>query len=115
MNVYDLAHNLARGLKAAPEYKKYQEALGKIKGNKEKEDILLDLRKKQMEIQTMQMMGQEVPPEKRAELEKATEILSFHPAIKDFLEAEFYLGRVLADIQRIIAESVELWYPEMNS
>lgn len=113
MNVYDLTHNLARGLKASPEYKKYQEALCKIKGNKEKEELLLDLRKKQMEIQTLQMMGKEVPKEKMAELEKVSEILNFHPAIKEFLEAEYYLGRILADIQKIIAESVELWHPEI--
>lgn len=113
MNVYDLTHNLARGLRTSSEYKKYQEALSKIKGNKEKEKLLADFRKKQMEIQAMQMMGNEVPQEKMTELEKASEILNFHPAIKEFLEAEYYLGRVLSDVQKIIAESVELWYPEM--
>jgi len=81
MNVYDLTHNLASGLKASSEYKKYQEALTKIKGNKEKEEILADLRKKQMEIQTMQMMGREVPKEKMAELIKTKLILKLKKLI----------------------------------
>lgn len=114
MNVYDLAHNLARGLKNSPEYKRYQESLAKIKGNKEREDILTDLRRKQMEIQTMQMMGKEVPKEKIQELEKASEVLNFHPVIRDYLEAEYHLGRVMADIQKIIGEAVDLWFPEMK-
>ena len=113
MNVHDLAHNLSRGLNSSAEYKNYQEALSKIKGSKDKEKILTDLRKKQMEIQALQMMGKEVPPEKMAELEKASEVLNLNPAIKDFLEAEYHLGRVLGDIQKIISEAVELWYPEM--
>jgi cell fate (sporulation/competence/biofilm development) regulator YlbF (YheA/YmcA/DUF963 family) len=113
MNVYDLAHNLARGLNTSPEYKNYQEALSKIKGDKEKENLLADFRKKQMEIQALQLMGKEVPKEKMDELHKAMEILSFHPVIKEYLEAEFRLGRVLSDVQKIIADAVELWYPEM--
>ncbi|NLT94443.1 MAG: YlbF family regulator [Clostridia bacterium] len=114
MNVYDLAYNLVRGLKETQEYQKYQEALSKIKGNKEKEELLADFRKKQMEIQAMQLMGQEVPKEKTEELHKIMGILSYHPVIKEYLEAEFRLSRVLADIQKIIAQGVELWYPEMK-
>jgi len=113
MNVNDLAHNLSRGLNNSTEYRNYQEALSKIKGNKDKEGILTDLRKKQMEIQALQMMGKEVPPEKMTELQKASEVLSINPDIKKFLEAEYHLGRVLGDIQKIISEAVELWYPEM--
>ena len=62
----------------------------------------------------MQLMGKEVPKEKMDELHKALEILNFHPVIKEYLEAEYSLGRVLADVQKIIAEAVELWYPEMK-
>ena len=38
MNVYDLAHNLARGLKTSPEYQKYQGTLSKIKEAKKKKN-----------------------------------------------------------------------------
>ena len=81
MNVHDLAHNLCNGLRNSSEYKRYQEALMKIKGDKEKENILNDLRKKQMEIQALQMMGKEVPKEKMMELERSSEILNYHPNI----------------------------------
>ncbi|NLW24469.1 MAG: YlbF family regulator [Clostridia bacterium] len=115
MNVYDLAYDLARGIKNSSEYKKYQEALSKIKGNPEREKILSDFRKKQMEIQAMQMMGQEVPEAKRQELEKVMEILHLHPSIKEFLEAEYHLGKVMADIHKILGESIELWAPDMGT
>jgi len=114
MNVYDLAHNLARGLKNSPEYKKYQEALTKIKGNKEREEILTDIRKKQIEIQTLQMMGKEVPQEKLRELEKASEILNLHPSLKEFMDAEFQLSRIMNDIYKILGEAIDLWQPEMK-
>ncbi|MFZ7103504.1 MAG: YlbF family regulator [Peptococcaceae bacterium] len=114
MNVHDLAHNLAQGLRNSPEYQNYQEALGKIRGNQEKEKILTELRKKQMEVQALQMMGQEVPPEKIKEIERTSEILNLQPGIREFLAAEYHLGKVLADIQKIIGEAVELWYPELK-
>ena len=112
MNVHDLAHSLAKGLKNSPQYKNYKDALAKIEGNGEKEQILMDLRMKQMEVQALQMMGKEVSPEKLAELEKATQLLNFHPTIREFLQAEFYLGQLLGDVQKIISEAVDLWSPE---
>ncbi|MFZ5942855.1 MAG: YlbF family regulator [Bacillota bacterium] len=115
MNVYDSAHNLARSLKNSQEYEKYQAALSKIKGDQEKESILTSLRKKQMEIQGLQMMGREVSADKMQELEKASQILNFHPVIKDFLEAEYQLGRMIADVQKIIGETFDLWYPDINN
>lgn len=114
MNVYDLANNLAKGLQECDEYKRYQAALSQIKGNEEKEKILTDLRMKQMEIQSMQMMGQEVPKEKMTELEGMSKVLVNHPTIGEFLEAEFYLGQMLGDVQNTIGEAVELWTPEVK-
>lgn len=114
VNVYDLTHNLSKALKNSDEYKRYQKAVDKIKGNEEKEKILLDFRSKQLEMQSLQLIGKEIPQEKLDELEKLTELLNLHPTIKEFLEAEYYLGIILGDIQRIIGEALDLWTPEIK-
>lgn len=62
--IYDKAHELARALKFSPEHKQYQEAKEKIGKNPENMKILKDFHLKQLEIQTMQMMGQEIPGRK---------------------------------------------------
>ncbi|SMB96457.1 Cell fate regulator YlbF, YheA/YmcA/DUF963 family (controls sporulation, competence, biofilm development) [Desulfonispora thiosulfatigenes DSM 11270] len=111
MSVYDLANKLATGLTKSDEYKRYQEAVVKVKGNEKNEQILSDLRSKQMEIQNMQMMGQSVPLEKIQDLENLSQKLVDYDEVAEFLEAEFYFGQMIGDIQSTITQAVEFWTP----
>lgn len=110
--VYDKAHELAKALKFSPEYRQYKEAKDKVGTNAESLRILADFRVKQLEIQTMQMMGQEIPAEKMQVYEKMSEVLHFHPAVRDFLQAEYKIMQIFTDIQKILAEAMELELPK---
>lgn len=112
--IYDKAHELARALKFSPEHKQYQEAKEKIGKNPENMKILKDFHLKQLEIQTMQMMGQEIPREKMQEYEKMGELLSYHPTVRDFLQAEYRMMQVVADVQKIIAQALDLELPKTD-
>ncbi|MCR4442396.1 MAG: YlbF family regulator [Peptococcaceae bacterium] len=112
--IYDKAHELARAIKFSPEYRQFKEAKEKVSQNPENIKILQDFHMKQLEIQTMQVMGKEIPPEKMQEYEKMGELLSYHPSVREFLQAEFRLAQVMADIQKILAEAVELELPKVD-
>jgi len=112
--IYDKAHELARAIKSSQEYRQFAEAKEKVGQNPENIKILQDFHLKQLEIQTMQMMGKEIPPEKMQEYEKMGEILSYHPSVREYLQAEFRLAQVMADIQKILAEAVDLELPKVE-
>ena len=66
MNVYDEANSLAQALRESDEYKRYKEAEASLKQDKERWNIARDYAKKQMGMQSKQMMGQELTPKKSA-------------------------------------------------
>lgn len=112
--VYDKAHELARVLKSSTEYKRYREAKERMGQNQESHKVLQDFRIKQLEIQTMQMLGQEIPPEKMQVYERMSEVLQFHPGVRDFLQAEQRMIQIFTDVQRILVEALDLDFPEIK-
>ena len=109
MLVYDRAHELARALKQSEEYQSYLRAQERIQGDESAKKMLSDLRARQWQLQAAQLAGQEVPQDQPRQVEKLYEVVSYHPGLRDLLQAEYRLGKMLADVQKIIAESVDLW------
>lgn len=112
--IYDKAHELAKAIKNSPEHRQFKELKEKVAQNEESMKILQDFHAKQLEIQAQQMMGQEISQEKMQELEKMSQILQYHPAVRDFLQVEYRLAQILTDVQRILAEGLDLELPKMK-
>lgn len=111
--IYDKAHELAKALKYSPEYRQYKEAKDRVGVNSESLRVLQDFHAKQLEIQALQLMGKEISPEKMRELEKMSEILNYHPSVRDLLQAEYRIAQIMTDIQKILAEALDLELPKM--
>jgi len=114
MNVYDALRQLEKSIKDSTEYKKYHEMKAKIEGNEEAKGMLQDVRKKQIEVQSFLMMGQEIPEDKMKELEQINQLLTFQPLINDFLQAEYILSKNFEDISKSIGETFEFWMPDFS-
>lgn len=112
--IYDKAHELARAIKSSPEYRHFQEAKEKVGRNSENMKILQDFHVKQLEIQTMQMLGKEIPREKMQEYERMSELLTYHPGVRDFLQAEYKMIQMMTDIQKILAQALDLELPKVD-
>lgn len=106
--VHDQAHQLARALKASREYKEFKAAQEKLEQNETSLKIFLDLQAKQLELQTTQMSGKEVSPEKKAELEKIVGLLEFHPTVQKYLQAEYQFFRIMEDVHKIVSDTLDL-------
>ena len=63
MNVYEEAHSLERAIKESEEYKEFKRLKEKIDAEESLKKMMEDFHSKQLELQTKQMMGQEVTSE----------------------------------------------------
>lgn len=108
MNVYDAAHNLARAIKNSYEYKEYMRNQEKIFANEKTKEMVIDFRKKAMEIQMEQMAGKEVSKEKLEQFKKLEEIVMNNPTIHEFFVAEMRFGQMMSDIYKILGESINI-------
>jgi cell fate (sporulation/competence/biofilm development) regulator YlbF (YheA/YmcA/DUF963 family) len=106
--IYDQAHELARAIRESSEYQEFKAAQKQLEEKKESQKVLHDFHAKQFEIQTLQMLGKEIPPEKREEFEKMSELLQFHPTVQDYLQAEYKMIKIMGDIQKIITDALGL-------
>jgi cell fate (sporulation/competence/biofilm development) regulator YlbF (YheA/YmcA/DUF963 family) len=107
MNVYDLAHKLARSLSESPEYLEYKKVKEKVKQDPQAKQMLTDLRSKQLEIQMLKLSGKPID-ENTKNIEKLYSIISNHSLLKEYLEAVERFSVLFSDIQNIIIKGVDL-------
>lgn len=108
MNVYDEANDLAKALKESTEYKNFLAARKKLEQDREKFEIAKDYMRKQMEFQTMQMMGQEITEEQINSYNNLANTIMGIPEIAEFFQAQMYFSVIFQDITDIIAKAVDL-------
>ncbi|KKM12297.1 hypothetical protein SY88_03825 [Clostridiales bacterium PH28_bin88] len=110
MSAYDRAHELARDLSRTEEYRNYVESKTKLEQDQKNVEMLEQFRHQQWEVQMAQVAGQEVDEAKVQQLEKLYQVLSLNPIINEFLNAEYRFARLMADIQKILADAVPAWF-----
>lgn len=108
MNVYDEAHNLATAIKESQEYKEYNAIKAEAEQDEQFMQMLKDLQTKQIEMQTAQMMGQEVNPDLMNQMQTVYSMLSTKPFAAKYLEAEARFSMMMKDIIDILGESMNL-------
>lgn len=108
MNVYDEANNLAQALKESNEYQNFKAAELKLKADEEHYAMAQDYAKKQMGLQTKQMMGQELTEEEVEAYNSLTASVLGIPIIAEYFQAQMYFGIVFQNIMDIISKAVDL-------
>ncbi|MBC3899605.1 YlbF family regulator [Acetobacterium malicum] len=108
MNVYDEANNLARALKESTEYKNFLAAKEKLEQDPEKYEMAKDYMRKQMEIQSFQMLGNELTEEQITAYNTIANTIMGIPEIAEFFQAQMYFSVVFQDITDIMAKAVDL-------
>ena len=107
MNVYDTANKLAQEIRSSEEYKKYKEAKAKIETNNELKKKIDDFEKLRYDIQVLAIQGKESDEEKNKKLQEMYTILLQEKEIKEYFDLEVKFNVMLADVNKIIAESVQ--------
>lgn len=107
MNVYDTANKLAGEIKSSEEYIKYKDAKLNLESNVELKQKVDDFEKMRYEVQVLAMQGKEVEEEKNKKLQEMYTILIQNKEIKEYFDLEVKFNVMLADVNKIIAESVK--------
>lgn len=107
MNVYDTANKLAGEIKTSEEYTKYKNAKQNLNSNAELKAKVEEFEKVRYEVQILAMQGKVVEEEKNKKLQEMYSILIQNKEIKEYFDLEVKFNVMLADINKIIAESVQ--------
>ncbi|QIB69447.1 YlbF family regulator [Aminipila butyrica] len=106
MNVYDLARNLATAIKDSEELKQYEAMKSTVSQNEEITAMINDFQGKQMEMQTMQLTGQEIDAEFTGQIQQLYGIMMSDPLAAQYLQAELRFSLMMNDIYKILGEVI---------
>ena len=107
MNVYDTVNKLAQEIKNSEEFKNYKKYKEMIKSNQEVDEKIKKFETLRYEIQISAMQGLETNKDKEKELQDIYADLLSKENVKEYLEAEFKFNILLADVNKIIGDSVK--------
>ena len=107
MYVYDEANNLAKAIQESKEYKEYKSVKEELQSDLEMKAKIDEFEKIRYEVQVMSFQGEKQDEEKMKKLQEMYEILMKEPKIKEYFDIEVRFNIMLADVNKIISESVK--------
>ena len=107
MNVYDTANRLAQEIRTSEEYKGYKKLKDSLMSNVDTKKKIEDFEKLRYEIQLMQYTGEEKDEEKNKKLQEMYTISIEDKQIKEYFDLEVKFNIMIADVNKIIAESIK--------
>lgn len=108
MNVYEEAHNLSNAIKQSEEYKQYKATSDKVKENPELDKMMKDFLDKQIQMQTKQMLGQEVEGEIMESIQKLSGIVMSDPVAADYLQCQMRFSIMIQDVYKILGDVITI-------
>ena len=107
MYVYDQANNLAKSIQESKEYKEYKKVKEELEAIPEMKAKVNEFEKIRYEVQVMSFQGKNEDEEKMKKLQEMYDILMKEPKIKEYFDIEVRFNIMLADVNKIISESVK--------
>ena len=107
MYVYDEANNLAKAIQESKEYKEYKRVKEQLQNIPEMKTKIDDFEKIRYDVQVMSFQGEKQDEEKMKKLQEMYDILMKEPKIKEYFDIEVRFNIMLADVNKIISESVK--------
>lgn len=107
MYVYDEANNLAKAIQESKEYLEYKKAKEEIESIPEMKTKIDEFEKIRYDVQVMSFQGKNEDSEKMKKLQEMYDILMKEPKIKEYFDIEVRFNIMLADVNKIISESVK--------
>ena len=105
--VYDKANELAQDIRNSEEYKEYKTTKEKAFENQTTASLIKEYHKLQITAQAAMVTGNK-DDESLQRLQKIGELLQMNHDASAFLMAEYRLNRMVSDIYKILAETIEV-------
>lgn len=107
MEVYDRANALARAIKECKEYREYKEIKTEISKDPDLKQKVDEFEKIRYEEQLLAMQGEKQSDEKMRKLQELYKILVQNEQVKDYFDKEVRFNVMVADVNKIIGESIK--------
>ena len=107
MYVYDEANNLAKAIRESKEFEEYKKAKEDLNNDTEMKTKVEEFEKIRYDVQVMSFQGEKQDVAKQKKLQEMYEILMKEPKIKEYFDIEVRFNIMLADVNKIISESVK--------
>ncbi len=107
MNVYDTANRLAKELREAPEYVGYKNIKEEISKRPDLKEKLAEFEKLRYDVQLESLKGEAQEQGKLTEMQKMYAELIQDETAKKYFDFELKFNVLIADVNKIIAESVK--------
>ena len=108
MNVYDQAHGLAKAIRESEEFKQYDYLKKVIDQNEELSKMVKDFQSRQFELQTKQMMGEQMPADVMQQVQDMYQIIMKDPTAAQYMQAEMRFSLMMNDVYKILGEVMGL-------
>jgi len=105
MNVYDLAHSLARALKESDEFAQREQLREVAYADDTNRALLDEFKKLQIQAQVKFASGERPPAEDMDRLQKISALLQYNSDTSAYILADFRYQKLLADIYKILGET----------
>ena len=107
MNVYDNVNNLAASIRQSKEYLEYKEIKQKVYSDLKLKEQVEEFERIRYEEQLLALQGEKQSEEKMMKLQELYKILVQNPDVKDFFDKEVRFNLLIADVNKIIGESIK--------
>lgn len=106
-NIYDLANNLERAIRALPEYKAVKTAKEAVDADATAKALWEEFLVAQNKIQTLIQSGQMPSQEDQAEMSALGDKIENNNILKDYFTNQQALGVYVGDLERIIFKPLQ--------
>ncbi|TXF87891.1 YlbF/YmcA family competence regulator [Listeria monocytogenes] len=114
VNIYDLAHDLDKGIRETPEFISLQDAYREVNENADAKAKFERFRDVQVTIQEKQMTGQEIDDETVDVAQQVAQEVQENELIVKLMEKEQAMSTIINDLNRIIMTPLQDLYNVAN-
>ena len=107
MNVYDSVNMLAKAIKESKEYLEFKKVKEEILKTPDLKQQIDEFEKIRYEEQLLGMQGEQQSEEKMKKLQELYKILVQNERVKDYFDKEVRFNVMIADVNKIIGESIK--------
>ncbi|WP_346354968.1 YlbF family regulator [Azotosporobacter soli] len=106
MNIYDKTHELVKAIKDSQEFKTFQAAKNEIESDSNAKEMVKNFISKHMELEYEMMAGKPEDKEKAEKIQQMYQLILLNSKAASFMQAYMTLQRVVADVYKILGDSV---------
>jgi len=107
VNVYDVAYDLEKAVRASEEYNNLKQAYQEVEADSSAKELFDKFRNIQLELQQKQMSGQEISQQEVEQAQQTVAFVQQNPKIAKLMESEQRMSTLIAEVNKVVMKPLE--------